>query len=425
MESFSSFVSQHVPWLWGLLAWSLTLLLLLAVAAIPAYFIFYPIATNIRRGIGSYLSRIFSQHATAREMRRQSLDALVEDFRSNSGITLLSERSTRLEAALASFSEVAKAIKHQFDRLLDVPRAFERIGKGLTDAASKSAPVFPNAPTAEQLSAQHGSLRTAKARLVVSSVILIALISVNTGMLGQILRELGFIPHDLVYVGIPRYLVFSFILTLVETGLGFVHTASQPSPDEPRRVAVWPVIAVGLALVIASVEGFFYSQVAPSKESLVDLPIGFQLKQGTLFFLWGAALVLVLFGLGMIWYVSLERLTRSADHFPALVRKLSQHQEKFAIACESAALAADHLKEEAETARQSLQAATQEATSVVASVAELKDAVSGNLPEAIKPRPLTTAEAYQYIHLSGAWLLLTILLAAIVTAAGFFALGYT
>jgi hypothetical protein len=69
------------------------------------------------------------------------------------------------------------------------------MGNRLTDAASKVAPVFPDLPSADQLAAQHGSLRTAKTRLIVSSVILIALISVNTGMLGQILRDIGFIPH--------------------------------------------------------------------------------------------------------------------------------------------------------------------------------------------------------------------------------------
>src|SRR6266850_8313890 len=115
MESFSSFVSQHVPWLWGLLAWSLVILGLLAVAAIPGYFIFYPIASNVRRGIGSYLSRLSSQHVTACENRRGSVDALIEDFRCNSGISYLSGRSTRLEAAMTSFSEIAKAIKPQFD----------------------------------------------------------------------------------------------------------------------------------------------------------------------------------------------------------------------------------------------------------------------------------------------------------------------
>src|SRR5207253_3403867 len=170
----------------------------------------------------------------------------------------------------------------------------------------------------------------------VSSVILVALISVNTGMLGQILRDIGFIPHDLIYFGVPLYLVFAFILTLAEAGLGYVHTAGRPAPDEPSRVAAWPVIASCFAVVIACVEGFFYSQVAPSRESLVDLPIGYQIRQGTLFFLWGATLVLVLFGLGAIWSASLERIAKSADHLPALIRRLWRYGERYDGACSRA-----------------------------------------------------------------------------------------
>ncbi len=418
----SHFVSQHIPWFWGLIAWSLAILALLAVAVIPFYFIVYPIATNLRQAAGSYLSRLFGQHAAARENRRRSMEALIEDFKQSSGISYVSERITRLEAALTSFSEIAKALKNRLDRFLDVPRVFERIGNRMTDAAAKAAPAFPNIPASDQLSVQHGSLRTAKVRLFVSSVILFALISVNTGMLGQILRDLGFIPHDLVYFGIPLYLVFAFILTLAEAGLGYVHTAGRP--DEPARVPVWPAIAVCFAVVIACVEGFFYSQVAPSRESLVDLPIGFQIKQGTLFFLWGATLVLVLFALGTIWSTSLERITRSADHFPDLVRRLSRHREKFAAACDRADKSVGHLTEQVETTHQRLQTAAQEATSVVASVAQLKDAASGNQLEAAAPRLLTTAEAYHFMHLSGMWLFLTVLSFFIVGASGFYAVGY-
>src|SRR5438270_13912986 len=48
MESLSNVVSQHIPWFWGVLAWSLAILGLLAIAAIPAYFLFYPISTAYR-----------------------------------------------------------------------------------------------------------------------------------------------------------------------------------------------------------------------------------------------------------------------------------------------------------------------------------------------------------------------------------------
>src|SRR2546429_8575206 len=168
MESLSSFISQHIPWFWGVLAWSVAILGLIAIAAIPAYFLFYPITTNIRRGVASYLSRLVSRQSAARARRRRTVAALIEDFRDNAGITYVSERLTRLEAALASFSEITKTLKPQPARVSDLQRAFERVSNNLTDSALKTAPAFPNLPTTDQLPAQHGGLRTAKARLFVS-----------------------------------------------------------------------------------------------------------------------------------------------------------------------------------------------------------------------------------------------------------------
>jgi hypothetical protein len=423
MESFGHFVSQHTSLPWITIAWCLAALAVLAVIAVPAYLIVYPITTNVRRGIASYLSALFARHQVASENRRLSMEALVEDFKQDSGISCTSEPNTRLEGALASFSQIAKPLTSNLARFLDVPRTLERTGNGLIEAAAKAAPDFPSIPSTNELSAEHGDLRTARTRLIVSSVILIALILVNTGMLGQILRDLGFIPHDLAYFGIPLYLVFAFILTLAEAGLGYIHTASRPAPDEAGRVAVWPAIAVCFAAVIACVEGFFYSQVAPSRDSLVDLPIGYHVKQGSLFFLWGATLVLVLFGLGTIWSKSLERISRSAGHFPQLVQRLVRYRQKFAAACALTERSADHLREQVDTTCAKVRAAAQDSNSIAASAAQLKEAASTDQVPAM-PRSLTTTETYHFMHVSGLWFCLTIVVFSILTAGAFYAFGY-
>jgi hypothetical protein len=299
------------------------------------------------------------------------------------------------------------------------------MGKKLAEVVSKPTPVLPNCPTVDQLASVYGGLRTAKVRLFVSSVILVALISVNTGMLGQILKDLGFIPHDLAYFGIPLYLVFAFFLTLVEAGFGYVHTASRPGPDEPSRVPVWPTLAFCFAVGIGCVEGFFYSQVAPSKDSLVDLPFGLQIKQGMLFFMWGMILVMVLFGLGTIWSTSLERITGSAGHFPALTAQLARHYENIHTACATANTSTSRLREEVETVQRGFQSAAKEAASLVASVAQLKEATPGGGEKPLSPLPLTTAEVYHFTNLSGLWLVLTLLGMSAVTAGGFYAIEYS
>src|SRR5437660_11832427 len=116
MESLSSFISQHIPWFWGVLAWSVAILGLIAIAAIPAYFLFYPITTNIRRGVPSYLSRLVSRQSAARQRRRRTVAALIEDFRDNAGRTYVSERLPALGAGPAAFSGITKRRKPQRPR---------------------------------------------------------------------------------------------------------------------------------------------------------------------------------------------------------------------------------------------------------------------------------------------------------------------
>ena len=193
MDSFSHYVSQNIPWVWPVLAWTLIVVALLALLASPAYFIVFPIARRLREALTSYLTQLFARHTEDRESRRKAFDALVDDFRRNSGITYLSEGTARLEGRLASFSALVKQLNARLNRFVDFPKRFERIAARIGDAASKAAPVFPEVPSAEQLSAQHGRLRTAQVRLFVSTLLLLSLISVNTGMLGQILRDLGII----------------------------------------------------------------------------------------------------------------------------------------------------------------------------------------------------------------------------------------
>src|SRR5438552_19161871 len=103
MQSFESYVSLHLPWLWGLLAWTLAVIAILALFAVPAFFILYPIATNVRRALRTSLTGLFALQDRSREGRRRTIDALVEEFRSNSGLSVLTAASTTLEAAIASF----------------------------------------------------------------------------------------------------------------------------------------------------------------------------------------------------------------------------------------------------------------------------------------------------------------------------------
>lgn len=417
MESLKALFLQHAAWVWPIVAFCVAVIAVIAVLAIPAYFVFYPLIRRVHESVSAYLSGLKQRHLAARESRAESFVVLLDEFRGDAGITVLRQIDARAEAAYRHLIDVANNVNSSLRRFLDAPTTFQRSAAPLLDVSAQPAPTFPSIPTADQLSVQHAMLRTAKVRLLVSSVILLALIGVNTGMLGQILRDLGFIPHDLVYLGVPLYLVFAFILTLAEAGLGYIHTATRPTPNEPERVAVWPVIAIGLAAVIACVEGFFYSQVAPNKEGFIGLPGGYQVHQTSLFFLWGAALVMVLFGLGMIWSTSLECISQSAAHFPGLVRRLIRHREKFAMASERADRAATHFRQTIDGTRQALDSGTERARALVQEVDNIRT-MPPDSPEAIQPHQLTRVDAHHFMHLSGLWLItaaLSILIASMIT----------
>jgi hypothetical protein len=426
MESIHRFISQYVPWFWPVIAWVIALLGLVVILALPAYFVIFPLARSLRASVSAYLTRLLSRQADERQSRRASMEALVKEFEQNSGLTNLPERTIRLEAAVTGFSAIARTLNVQLTRFRETPGRFEHVAGELVSATVKVTPSpVPDPPPAQQLFVQHGSLRTAKVRLAVSSVILLALISVNTGMLGQILRALNFIPHDLEYFGIKLYVILAFILTLVEAGLGYVHTAGRPTADESERISVWPVVAVALAVLIAGVEGFFYSLVAPSKDALVAIPIGFEVKQGSLFFLWGAALVLALFGLGSIWSRSLERISQSADHFPALVRRLSKHRAKYATACGRGENSVRHIYDEVENARKALQSGAEQANIIEVSIHRVQNEATACKTEPLAPHEQTSTEVYHFMQLSGIWLMITSFLSCIVIGTGFYAFGYT
>jgi hypothetical protein len=78
-----------------------------------------------------------------------------------------------------------------------------------------------------------------------------------------------------------------------------------------------------------------------------------------------------------------------------------------------------------DTVRKSFQGAAQEAGLLAASLEQFEAATSVNQLGADAPRPLTTAEAYHFTHLSGMWLLLTFFGVFFVAANMFYGGGYS
>jgi len=430
MELLSRLVSQYVPWMRPVLAWCLAGITLLLVLAIPCYFIVFPVARRVRQALATYLRHLLQRQSEACEKRDAALSRLCDSFSEDPSLSCLPALTGGAEAVLARLSNTLAALNGPVNRILDIPQTFSRLIERLADTLPTSGGVLPEMPLPGQLAAENAGLRIARMRVLVSSVILLGLMAVNTGMLGQILRDLNFIPHDLVYLGIPLYLILAFILTLAEAGLGFIHTAGRPTPDETEKLPVWPLVAVVFALSIACVEGFFYSQVAPNKEGLVELPfIGYQFKQAQLFFLWGATLVMALFGLGSVWTTSLERVAGAGDHFPRLLRRLLKDRQALADAYARAARSAEHVRGAADTAQNALRMSAGHAEELARSLREIAAATTSmrQSPPGARsdsPHTLSRIEAEQFLQHCGIWLTVASVSAAVLFGTGIFGVGY-
>lgn len=328
MKSLADLITQYVPWLWPVAAWCLAALVLVALISLPAYLIFFPLLRNLRVALSGWLADLTARHASRRQARLARRDESLNELRTDSAVTVMSSSSRELKGAIARLRVDSDRLRKALVSVAAAPASITRAAAQINDAVSTPPPPIPRVPAALELNNQAAKIRLAWVRIAITTVLLLAIMSVNTGMLGEILKDLSIVPAELTFFGIHLYLVFAFILTLVEAGLGYAHTTSKAGPDEPERLPVMPLLIVLFACVIACVEGFFYSQVAPNKGELANLPFGIPVTQATLFFGWGAALVMALFTLGSIWSDSVETIARAKNYLPAVTAAVTKHTER-------------------------------------------------------------------------------------------------
>src|SRR5437762_324519 len=133
-------------------------------------------------------------------------------------------------------------------------------------------------------------LRRAQVRLLVSSVLIVALVLVNTGMLSQVLKDVLEFGSRRIVGELRLYHFIAFFATLAEAGLGFLMSASH-ADDEPAtdrnyyKQGFLGLLVGGLAIV----EGFFYSRIGAGsggETSSIDL-LGVTLDMQHAFFFMG------------------------------------------------------------------------------------------------------------------------------------------
>jgi ABC-type multidrug transport system fused ATPase/permease subunit len=261
-------------------------------------------------------------------------------------------------------------------------------------------------PEAEELAESAGMLRVAWMTLILAGTVLLGLMLVNTGMLSQILRDLGVVPTALTFLRMPLAYVFAFILTLVEAGLGVAHGATRS--ENPAKLSVWPSLMTLFAVILACVEGFFYSRVAPSTGTF-SLPfVDYEMPQMHLFFFWGFVLVMTLFSLGSIGFEACATVLRSTKSgtLRREMKELRKQHERYACAVKDSEEALQKAKTAATDADEVIRGPAANAKSVhekLDSVLRQMEALKAAPPEWAKDNEaaLTRTEVHHYALIGG------------------------
>jgi hypothetical protein len=338
-------IFSEAPWLKSFLAWTVACALVVAMCTLPAYYLLLRLTQRLRRELSLHLRRVRDRHAQQRAARSAAEQTYLDQYASDRLLRHLDTTSERLWARTkTTLIEPARDIQRRLASVMSgvagftkaLPDVHERL-RGITDGLARD---FQPTTGEAGLTQATGNVRVARLALATSSFLLIAIITVNTGMLSQIVRDLGFIPASLAFLGIPLFWILALLITCVESGLGAIHGILSDSDmgDEDRKIRFGPLLAAVGAVGVACVEGFFYSRINPNRSETVTIPlISYTLPQTDLFFLWGFLLVMTLFGLGLICYrmaakvlrgtalsalrKQLRALTRDTTHWSTALRQ--------------------------------------------------------------------------------------------------------
>jgi len=429
MKNFIDFLTEQMPWLPPVLSWIIGILIVFLILMVPACFMLWPSFEQIRQKLDDYIPRLSTWLGELRRKRKEHLDQIADEFLGDNGLRRVKSEgegywlalnrklvyvSTKLRQPVIRSAQSLNELKEQIFVFK------KQLGKSEIDKA-QALPALPE--SAEEMVDDVATLRIAWMKLILSGIILLGLMLVNTGMLSQILRDLGVVPATMTFAGISLSYVFAFVLTLVEAGIGVIHGATREK--EPDKLFRWSAFMIVLAFIVACVEGFFYSRIAPSSGVFTVPFINYAMAQSNLFFLWGFALVMTLFSLGSIGFeagVIVVSGTKSS-RLRRELKKLSKVHERYTDAVESSRKNLNEAKKTISDIDKVLHGPAANSESVREqldfALVELKK-LSGETPEWAqdKEEKLTRTEVHQLAQTAGIWLIFALLGVGAVTITG-------
>lgn len=404
MDELANFLTSTVPWLLPLLVAVIGVLFVFLILTFPAYFIFWPFLQVVKTRLVAFRTSLWLQCEGVSKNSLNRLDVETSEFLEDSGLTELGAKDEG--GWSAQVGKLAHVISEQLKHVKKSARSLANLESRIASfqlQAESNTHGFPNLAGTQEMLESAGHLRVAWMRSVIAGIILLGLMIVNTGMLSQILRELGVVPVTMMFVGLPLAYVFAFILTLVEAGLGIAHGATKE--EESEKLSLFPVFMLLFAIVIAVVEGFFYSRVAPTSGTFTLPFLDYVMLQSTLFFLWGFVLVMTLFSLGSIGYKACVIILKGNSS--TALRRLAKIYKRYANALQQVGT-------ESARAKQTLQGSGAHGESVRQQLDAIFEKLNQltNIPQQgvqHSQRKLTRSDVHQLTQTAGLWLALLVM----------------
>ena len=427
MSNFIDSLLKGAPWLQPVMAWSISLVIVFVSLTIPAYFIFWPFFERARTEVANFVVRLVQRFAANRRERSERLNSAADEFLKDGGLWRLNSEAQGQWSALATkFTRVLRKLRRPVGNaavaLDKVHKKVSSLQEELRGSDTTRLQTFPALPEYEEAVESTASLRVAILKMILATTILFALMLVNTGMLSQILRDLGVVPAGMMFAGVRLAYVFAFILTLVEAGLGVAHGSTRS--DNAEKLSIFPFIMTSFAVILGFVEGFFYSRVAPTGN--FSLPfLNYEMPQSNLFFFWGFVLVMTLFSLGFISFENFAKALRGtkAGTFKREMRKLQKRHDRLARAAKTSEEVLRHAKTASQEMDNFLQgpaangeSVREELDKVWKQIGDLKDSA----PEWAKDKEatLSRSEVHQLAQKGGLWLTFASLGITVMTITG-------
>jgi hypothetical protein len=332
--------TPEIQWALKLLVASIAIIVLWAVLAFPAYII-ERFIRKVREAIQAFAAKVSTRYLARWSSGRAEAASCFQPFFSSHSFRYVRDKNWTLWEQ--TLNRLLDPINHSLELLTTVSMTLIRVAEGIGQAIrliQERSPLLQplgNLPTIERLGEEFRLLRQAKARLLVSSVIISLLVYVNTGMLSQILRDVVEFGEVAILGPFKLYHFLALLLTFIEAGLGVLHAnLSLDAATQPAHTYVPQGVTILGSAGLALVEGFFYSRVgvAPAGEQQVfSIPLlGMSLDMEHAFFFLGLTLPLLLAAFGHMWFRALMviRETSTVPSLQATLRATAALSERLA-----------------------------------------------------------------------------------------------